>query len=120
MLEIQKRELIRIEQFLKAAGAKYKIILASGEELGDLVVQTEKKRKTRGPLKYPKGTILAYILPYMQTLAAGTAIEIPGGPYDAEDVRRGVCSWMSKEYGKGSGATTVNRYSNSVEVLRHW
>jgi hypothetical protein len=116
MKDIQLKELQRAIKFIDALGCAFKIITADGQEFGALEVKAVKDRK-RGPLRYPYGEIAKFYKPQLNLAAEiGDVQEIAVGKFSPEDIRSGVCSLLSKEWGKDSYTTSMTDVS--VEVLR--
>jgi hypothetical protein len=114
--EIQMRELQRAVKFIEALGCDFKVITPEGDEFGKLEVKIAKNR-TRAPLRYAYGEIAKFYKPQVNLQAEiGDVQEIAAGKFSSEDIRSGVCSLLTKEWGKDSYTTSVNEHS--VEVLR--
>jgi hypothetical protein len=116
MKDIQLKELQRAIKFIDALGCTYKIITPEGDEFGTLEVKMPKDRK-RAPLRYPYGEISKFYKPQLNLAAEiGDVQEIAIGKFSSEDIRSGVCSVLSKEWGKDSYTTSTT--DCSVEILR--
>ena len=116
MKEIQMRELQRAVKFIEALGCDFKVITPEGDEFGTLEVKIA-KNKTRAPLRSAYGEIAKFYRPQVNLQAEiGDVQEIAAGKFTAEDIRSGVCSMLTKEWGKDSYTTIINEHS--VEVLR--
>lgn len=116
MKEIQMRELQRAVKFIEALGCEFKVITPEGDEFGTLEVKVA-KNKTRAPLRYAYGEIARFYKPQLNLQSEiGDVQEIAVGKFTPEDIRSGVCSVLTKEWGKDSYTTSVN--DHSVEVLR--
>ena len=93
-----------------------KIITPEGEEFGTLETKPPKDRK-RAPLRYPFGEIAKFYKPQLNLQAEiGDVQEIALGKFSAEDIRSGVCSVLSKEWGNDTYTPSIT--DTSVEVLR--
>jgi hypothetical protein len=116
MKDIQLKEFQRAVKFIDALGCTYKIITPEGDEFGTLEVKATKDRK-RAPLRYPYGEISKFYRPQLNLQAEiGEVQEIALGKFTAEDIRKGVCSLLSKEWGIDTYTTNIN--DSAVEVLR--
>lgn len=110
------RELQRAVKFIEALGCEFKVITPEGDEFGTLEVKVA-KNKTRAPLRYAYGEIARFYKPQLNLQSEiGDVQEIAVGKFTPEDIRSGVCSVLTKEWGKDSYTTSVN--DHSVEVLR--
>jgi len=116
MKDIQMRELQRAVKFIEALGCEFKVITPEGEEFGTLEVKNL-KNKTRAPLRYAYGEIAKFYKPQLNLQAEiGDVQEIAVGKFTSEDIRGGICSLLTKEWGKDSYTTSISEHS--VEVLR--
>ena len=116
MKDIQVKELQRAVKFIDALGCTYKIITPEGEEFGTLEVKPTKDRK-RAPLRYPYGEISKFYKPQLNLQAEiGEVQEIAIGKFTAEDIRNGVSSMLSREWGVDTYTTNIN--NSAVEILR--
>jgi hypothetical protein len=102
---------------LKAAGAKYVIIMPDGtvHQQGDLEISTKKKRSKR---LYPHGTITKHYMPYIKDLKPNQTVEIPFGQFSPNAIVSGVSSRAVVLWGKGSTVTAQDKNKKVVEVLR--
>lgn len=116
MKPIQQRELERAVKFIDALGCTYKIITPDGAEFGTLEVKPAKER-TRAPLRYPYGELARFYKPQLNLNAeVGDVQEIQVGKYLPADIRAGVSSILSKEWGPETYTTSIG--DGVVEVLR--
>ena len=116
MKEIQMRELQRAVKFIEALGCEFKVITPDGQEFGLLEVKPTKDKK-RAPLRYAYGEIAKFYKPQLNLQTEiGDVQEIAVGKFAAEDIRSGVRSLLTKEWGKDSYTTSITEHS--VEVLR--
>lgn len=116
-MSLQNAAVDRAINMLTAVGAQFKIITADGTEYGQLEVVQPKARKTKVYLR-PIGELHAYYSPFIIGMKPGEAVQIPFGPYEAEDVRGPLTAWCCSHWGKGNYMTVVNRDKRCVEVLR--
>lgn len=116
-MSLQNAAVERAINMLNAVGAQFKIITADGQEYGQLTVAQPKQRKTKVYLR-PVGELHAYYSPFIVDVKPGEAVQVPFGPYEAEDVRGPITAWCCSHWGKGNYMTVVNRDKRCVEVLR--
>jgi hypothetical protein len=109
----------RLMAALKATGAKYIIVMPDGttHSQGDLKLAEDKQRKRRKGI-FPRGSISAYYMPYIEGLLPGQLVEIPYHVYPPETIISGVSSRAVDMWGKGSAMTCRNAEKGVVEVLR--
>jgi hypothetical protein len=114
MEEIQIRALHRHVAFIAALGCQFKIMAPNGEEFGSLaVVPPKPKRK----FAHKRGTLIDYFKPQINLDAEVAETQtIVCGSYEPEQIRRGVCSVLSKAWGKESYETSLE--GKKVKVLR--
>ena len=68
-------------------------------------------------MRYPYGEIAKFYKPQLNLQAEiGDVQDIALGKFTAEDIRSGVCSLLSREWGKDT--YTTNLTDASVEILR--
>jgi hypothetical protein len=116
MKDIQLKELQRAVKFIDALGCLYKIITPDGDEFGTLEAKLPRDRK-RSPLRYAYGEIAKFYKPQLNLQAEiGDVQEIAIGKFSAEDIRSGMCSLLTREWGKDTYTTSIT--DTSVEVLR--
>lgn len=116
MKEIQLKELQRVIKFIEALGCQYKIITGDGREFGALET---KPARSRGPRKHEYGELSNFYRPQLDTKAiVGSVQEISIGHYGPEDIRAGMCAFLTKEWGKGTYTTSINSKNKTIELLR--
>jgi hypothetical protein len=116
MKEIQLKELHRCIKFIEGLGCHYRIIGPEGESFGDLEV-VESKERTRGPLKYPYGSVAAWFRPLLNVNATiGEVQEVDCGTFEPAIVRSGICSDLSRRWGNETYTTAI--VGNKVEIMR--
>ena len=114
MKDIQRKEFTRVLKFIESIGCTYKIIADDGEEFGELEVMSS---RSRAPLKYAYGEISNWYKPYVNLKAGvGVVQEIPFGKFEPETIRGGLCSWLTKEWGKDTYLTAIT--DTHVELMR--
>ena len=113
--EIVTKTIMQAEKMLRATGCDYKILTPSGDEFGNLEVMPKRKRTINPNREY--GELVKHYDQYIDYDAAeGDVFEIPKGPFTTEEIRRGVCSKLSKSWGNGTYTTVV--VEDVVQVLR--
>lgn len=117
MKEIQQKELQRAIKFIQAIGCEYAIITPDGETYSSGLEVIEPRERQRAPLRYAYGEIAKFYKPQINLSAeVGEVQEIAFGRFSAADIRGGICSYLSKEWGNDSYTTNVTEHC--VEVLR--
>lgn len=117
MKDIQKRELNRAIDLIKALGCTYKVITPEGEAFGTLEVVAPKTRKVRQALKYPYGTLTAHINKFFDMNAPiGVVQEIPCAEFDPEAMRATLCSSLTRAWGHKTYTTAA--HPERIEVMR--
>lgn len=118
MKEIQLKELTRSIRFIEGVGCKYKIITPDGTEYGDLEVKPTRGGK-RASHKHPRGEVRGFYAPQIDLSAkVGTVQIVKIGDYEAEDIRSGVCSYLSTTWGKKTYTTCHGKDGKTIEILR--
>ena len=118
MKEIQLKELMRSIRFIEGVGCKFKIIAPDGLEYGDLEVKPIKGGK-RAAHKHPRGEVRGFYAPQINLGApVGSVQVVQIGDYEAEDIRSGLCSYLSTTWGKKTYTTCHGKDGKSIEVLR--
>ena len=99
---------------LAALNAQFKVILPDGQEFGELEVRPQ----GRLPLKYPRGTLQAFVRAFMKDMQVGNYIEIPCNEFLPQEIQTAACNFALKEWGKGTVTTAMNRENNLIEAMR--
>ena len=116
MKDIQKRELNRAIDLIKALGCAYKVITPDGKEFGDLHVKALKNAK-RAARKHPYGVVVAHVRQHLDMKApVGIVQEIPCYELDNETVRSSICTALTAAWGKDTYTTATQ--PGKVEVMR--
>jgi hypothetical protein len=116
MKEIQLKELQRAINYMTAIGCTFKVITPDGQEFGTLEVVVNKP-KSRGPLRHEFGVIARWYRPQLDLEAkVGDVQTVKCGNFSTEEIRSGVCSLLSKQWGKDTYTTNIT--GDLVEVLR--
>ncbi len=118
MNNVEKITLQRAISMLKSCNLLYAIVDSDGNKHGALEVLYN-KRKKRGPLHYPMGTLRNHYLPFIKDMTDDTVGEVPIDEFDMETLRSSLCAYMSTNWGKGSYSTTIDRENNSIIVHRY-
>lgn len=116
MKEIQLKELQKMVTYMTAIGCTFKVITPDGQEFGTLEVVVNKPR-TRGPLRREFGVIANWYRPQLNLDSpVGDVQVIKFGEFSPDEIRSGICSMLSKRWGKDTYTTHV--LEDSIEVLR--
>ena len=116
MKDIQKRELVRAIDLIKALGCTYKVITPDGEEFGELQVAAPKTGK-RAPRKHPYGAVVAHVRKRLDMDSAVDVVqEVECGVLDPEVVRSSICTVLTAAWGKDTYTTATQ--PGTVEVMR--
>jgi hypothetical protein len=117
MTEIKNLALDRAIKLLEAAGCSYAIVNADGEKFGALEIVAQEERK-RSPLRYPYGAISGHYKPQIKIDAPVGSVQVVSiGSFTADEIRSGICSWLSREWGSDSYISNITD-EGTVEVLR--
>ena len=116
-MSVNQIALDRALKLLDAAGVQYAVIDFDGVKHGALEVGQPKTKKKK-VFMHQHGEFRDYFMPYLQNLTAGSAVKVPPGKYQLEELRGPLSSWCSTNWGKGSTITSIDRKSNLIEVLR--
>jgi hypothetical protein len=81
MTGIKSSAVSRAVALLNAAGAKFKVITAEGEEFGELIVALPKVRTVTRNTQFEHGERTAYIRAHLEGLKVGDTTIVPWGPY---------------------------------------
>ncbi len=116
---MMERELTRAINVLKGAGARFKVILPTGHEFGDLIAVPPRGpiTRTRGGRPLPKGTLLAIYGPILDSMAPGDVrqFDTPEG-IAPQSPRASACTYANRKFGEGSITTEV--IGRQITVLR--
>jgi len=115
MNNIERITLPKVVSMLNACKVQFAIIDSDGTKHGSLEVVAKKRRS---PLKYPFGALANHFTPYLQSLSADQAVEVPCGQYEIESMRSAIAGWASKHWGNGTCTTMLDKPSNKVLVFR--
>lgn len=116
MKEIQLKELMRMIKFIEGTGCQYKIITPDGQEFGGLNTKPQPKR---APLERPYGELISFYKPQINLDApVGSVQEVSFGEYVPTKIQSGICSYLSREWGKDTYTTFINPKTSLIEILR--
>lgn len=104
-------------QVIKQSGAKFRIIMPSGEQFGDLPVVTEPEKKKR-QLRHPYGALKQHYLPYIKELQPGGYAEVPFGAFLGGPLSSAISAHGCHVWGNGQMIVSVNKDKKVVEVMR--
>ena len=117
MTEVQTLAVNKAIKFLVAAGCHYAIVTKDGEVFRNGLEIAEAKERKRAPRRYPYGELTSYYKPFIDFQAPiGSVQVVPCGKYSPEDIRGGVSSTLSREWGKETYIT--NTTDAGIEILR--
>ncbi len=117
MNNVEKITLQRVISMLKSCNFMYAIVDSEGNKHGNLEIVFN-KRKKRGPLTYPMGTLRNHYLPFIKDMLDDSVGEVPIDSFEMEALRSSLCAHLSTHWGKGSYSTTIDRENNSIIVHR--
>jgi len=115
--EIEARALNQAISLLTALGARYGIILPSGEVYGEKLVEETPQARTRKKPQHPMGTLTNHFRPYVEDLQPGQSAEIPLGGF-GQGLQNALTGWTSKHWGAGNYLTSVDKASQTLTIIR--
>lgn len=115
MKEIQQKYLQAAIRQLSILPVKFAIIDDAGNQYGDLEITVEKIRK-RKKSAYPKGSITAYVMPFIKDLTAGDVAVVPFGDWDKKSLNSGLTACASRIWGNGSYTSCTSK--DHIELMR--
>jgi hypothetical protein len=118
-MKMELVKLLWINKTLAAAeamGFQIAIVDTDGTTHGKL----EEPKKKRAALAFPFGSVANHIKMTMpvQSMMIGQVYIIPGAEFGVERVRSTASSMVSKIYGKECHVTSMNRETDTVEIMR--
>jgi len=120
MLDVQKTKLEQALRILMTLTDHVRFAVEfNGRVIGNSELVTAKAvrgGKGKRNLRYPMGTLSAYLAPYLDNLATEGVVEIPWGQFDYPHLSSSVTAACSKRFGKGMATTTTNKINNTIEV----
>jgi hypothetical protein len=118
MSDIQNIAINKAINLLTAAGCEYAIVTGDGERYTNGLEIVLPEDRKRGPLRHPYGAISSHYKPQINVNAEpGTVQTVQIGQFTSEEIRGGICAWLSREWGSESYITNITA-SGSIEVLR--
>jgi hypothetical protein len=114
--EIEARALTRAISLLTALGARYGIVLPSGEVIGERLAETPQARTRKKP-QHPTGTLTNHFRPYVEGLQPGQSAEIPLGGF-GQGLQNALTGWAAKKWGSGNYITSVDKPTQTLTVIR--
>jgi hypothetical protein len=123
--DLKKTAIVKALSFLRAAGAKFKVIEEDGTEHGELVatVKPEKVSNRTGlPVRrvQNRGLMAAIYIPVIDGMTAGEERVVPYGPFkttkEHASLHSSLYSWCVNHWGKDS--VICARQLDGVHVLR--
>jgi len=116
---IDKKILLDCVRGLSAIDCKFAIIDSDGNKYGDLEIAPPQEERKRQKPKHPWGTLIKYLLPYLETLdAPGKMVSIPFGEYEGYSLCSTLSSWGTRKFGPGSMKHTMITSEQRIEVKR--
>jgi len=102
-------------------GVKFKVILSTGEEFGELEVVKEKIRTRVVSKLRPMGTIRKYISPFLEDMKAGDIRVVPMSKdipdFDSKKLLSSISGYCCQKWGNGCSVVAPTP-DGGVEVLR--
>lgn len=102
-------------------GVKFKIILPTGQEFGELEVVKEKTRTRVVSKNRPYGSLRSYIAPFLEGMKAGDVCVIPLATdipdFDSKKLMSNVSAYCCGNWGNGC-AIVAPTPNGGVEVMR--
>jgi hypothetical protein len=117
MIALESKYLTSLMALLDHNGAKYRIEMPDGRVYGTLEVAAPRS-SSRKPLQFPRGTVQAHYLPYVENMKNGEAVAVPFGPFGGNALRSSISSYCTRTWGSEASMTSVNHKTQCVEVLR--
>ena len=99
-------------RMLDNLGCVYAVILPSGETLGTLKVEPQRKQKS--PHKH--GAIMNHARPFLTAIKIGDVGFIPFGEYDPKSFCSSISAYCSKQWGAKS--YTYHSVEGGINLLR--
>jgi hypothetical protein len=114
--EIEARALTRAISLLNTLGARYGIVLPSGETHGERLAETLQARTRRKP-QNPRGTLTNHFRPYVEGLQPGESAEIPLNGL-GQGLQNALTGWAAKHWGAGNYLTSVDKPTQTLTIIR--
>ena len=114
--EIEARALTRAISLLTALGARYGIVLPSGETHGERLAEEIPQARTRRKPHHPVGTLTNHFRPYVENLQPGESAEIPLAGLDG--LQNALTGWAAKHWGAGNYLTSVDKPTQTLTIIR--
>jgi hypothetical protein len=115
MKEIQQKYLQTAIKQLSILPVKFAVIDDDGKKYGDLEV-VEKTTHKRKKSAYPKGSITAYVMPFIKDLTVGDVAVVPFGDWDKKSLNSGLTACASRVWGNGSYTSCTSK--DHIELMR--
>ena len=115
--ELQKLALSKALAMLRAADAKYIVVLPGGTEIahGDLKLAPPETKITRKRV-VPIGTYKKIYDPILRGMQVGQIVKIPYDGHDKHGLQSACTAWCSSNWGKGSALSHMT--ADALEVMR--
>lgn len=117
MSEVKNLALERAVKLLEALRCSYAIVTDDGQTFTNGLEVVVPKERRRSPLKYSYGEITAHYKPKLNLNAPVGSVQIIAcGRFLPAEIRGGVCSLLSREWGKDTYMSNIT--PEGVEILR--
>ena len=110
-MEIKTTAIEKALRLLTASGASFHVKL--GNQEWGTAITTKSARKAS---KYPHGSLMAHVRPYIADVKVNDAVAIPFGDFDVGSVYSTLTAHLTTKWGKGS--YMAHKAKNQLEVLR--
>lgn len=122
MRSVQKKVLEDAIARLKAANCAFKIVTPDNDEIihdPNKVLDKRKQHIDRSDLPYSYGDLKKHYLPYLTGMNVGDVAEIPyTDTLPPLAIQSSLTAHLTNAWGKGNYATTTNKKTKMLEVLR--
>jgi len=115
MKEIQQKYLQTAIKQLSILPVKFAVIDDDGNKYGNLEIVVNSGRKRKKSV-YPKGSITAYVMPFIKDLAVGEVAVVPFGDWDKKSLNSGLTACASRIWGNGSYTSCTS--TDGYELMR--
>jgi len=110
-MEINTTAVKKALRLLEASGASFHVQLGD-QEWGAAIA----KKSARKASKYPHGSLMSHVRPYIANVKVNDAVAIPFGDFDVDSIYSTLTAHLTTKWGKGS--YMVHKAKNQLEVLR--
>jgi len=118
MKDIHKAALDKALSYLIAIGCQFAVIDPDGNKHGTLEVMAPKIKGKRN-LKYPYGSIAAYLKPFLSQLTElGKHTSFPVLDFDPQYLKSNASAWCEYRFGKNKVLFEITDNQKSIEAIR--